>query len=377
MKDTMHLQPVFEKKERPILIAGPCSAETEEQVLATARKLSAQGIDLFRAGIWKPRTRPGAFEGVGAVGLKWMQKAKAETGLKITTEVATTQHVFEAVKHGIDVFWLGARTTVNPFSVQEVADALKGMDVPVLIKNPINADLKLWIGAIERIYKAGITRIGAVHRGFSVHGDSKYRNSPIWQLPIELKRLFPDLQIICDHSHICGQRDILLEVAQRSLDLNYDGLMTEVHPTPEEAWSDAAQQITPLRYGEMIKELVMREPTTDDRRFLRTLDFLRHQIDQIDEEVTNLFGKRMELSEQIGEYKRENNIAILQPDRWNEILENAVAEGQKRGLSKRFVETVLRAVHQESISRQSKVMNNLSSRTAAGGGVVLASPNKK
>lgn len=354
----MNLLPVFEKKERPILIAGPCSAETEEQVLETARGLAGKGVDLFRAGIWKPRTRPGAFEGVGAVGLKWLQKVKAETGLKITTEVATKDHVFEAIKHGIDVFWLGARTTVNPFSVQEVADALAGMDVPVLIKNPINADLKLWIGAIERIYKAGITRIGVVHRGFSVHGDSKYRNAPLWQLPIELKRQFPDLQIICDHSHICGRRDILQEVAQRSLDLNYDGLMTEVHPTPDNAWSDAAQQITPHKYGVMIKELVLRNVTSDDSNFIRTLDFIRHQIDQVDEELMNLYGKRMKLAEQIGEYKKENNIAILQPTRWNEILEGAVAEGEKRELSKRFVETVLRAIHQESISHQAKVMNN-------------------
>lgn len=354
----MQFQPVFEKKERPILIAGPCSAETEEQVLETARGLKGVGVDLFRAGIWKPRTRPGAFEGVGAVGLKWLQKVKEEMGMKITTEVATKDHVFEALKHGIDVFWLGARTTVNPFSVQEVADALAGMDVPVLIKNPINADLKLWIGAIERIYKAGITRIGVVHRGFSVHGDSKYRNRPLWQIPIELKRQFPNLQIICDNSHICGRRDTLQTVGQQALDLNYDGLMTEVHPTPDNAWSDAAQQITPHRFGVMVKEYKIREATTDNTSFLRSLDVLRSQIDQIDEELMNLFGKRMQLADQIGEYKKENNIAILQPTRWNEILETAISEGEKRSLSKRFVETVLRAVHQESISHQTKIMNN-------------------
>lgn len=353
----MQFQPVFEKKERPILIAGPCSAETEEQVLETARGLKSVGIDLFRAGIWKPRTRPGAFEGVGAPGLKWLQKVKQETGLKVTTEVANTQHVFDAMKHGIDVFWIGARTTVNPFSVQEVADAMQGLDIPVLIKNPINADLKLWIGAIERIAKAGISRIGVIHRGFHYHGETKYRNTPMWQLPIELKRQFPDLQIICDNSHICGRRDLLQSIAQQALDLNYDGLMTEVHPTPDDAWSDAAQQITPHRFGVMVKELVVREQTTDNASFLKTIDYLRHRIDEIDNQMLDLFGKRMEVADQIGEYKKENNIAILQPTRWNEILEHACQIGEQKGLSKRFVETVLRAVHQESISHQAKVMN--------------------
>ena len=353
----MKFEPVFEKKERPVLIAGPCSAETEEQVLETARGLKDTGIDLFRAGIWKPRTRPGAFEGVGTIGLQWLQKVKEETGLKVTTEVANTQHVFEAMKHGIDVFWLGARTTVNPFSVQEVADALKGLDVPVLIKNPINADLKLWIGAIERIFKAGITRIGAIHRGFHYHDEKKYRNTPLWQLPIELKRRFPELQIFCDNSHICGRRDLLLPIAQQALDLNYDGLMTEVHPTPDDAWSDAAQQITPHRFGVMIKKLVVRNPTTDNTSFLKTIDYLRHRIDEIDNQLMTLFGKRMEVAAQIGEYKRDNNISILQPTRWNEILEKAVRQGTEKGLSKRFVETVLRAIHQESISRQTQVMN--------------------
>ena len=353
----MKFDAVFEKRERPIIIAGPCSAETEEQVMETARGLVDSGIDLFRAGIWKPRTRPGAFEGVGAVGLKWLQKVKLETGLKVTTEVANTQHVFEAMKHGIDVFWIGARTTVNPFSMQEVADALRGVDVPVLIKNPVNADLKLWIGAIERVYKAGVTRIGVIHRGFSYHGETKYRNLPIWQLPIELKRQFPDLQVICDNSHICGRRDLLKGVAQRALDLNYDGLMTEVHPTPDDAWSDAAQQITPHRFAVMLKELVVRNPTTDNSSFLKTIDILRHQIDDVDDELLNLISARMQLAEQIGEYKKKNNIAILQPMRWNEILEKAIARGAAKGLSKRFMETMLRAIHQESISHQAKIMN--------------------
>jgi len=353
----MQLKAVFETKKRPIIIAGPCSAETEEQVLEAARALADQKIDLFRAGIWKPRTRPNAFEGKGTLGLKWLKKVKEETGLKVTTEVANTQHVFEALKHGVDVFWLGARTTVNPFSVQEVADALEGVDVPVLIKNPINPDLNLWLGAIERIYKAGITRIGVIHRGFSYHGDMKYRNAPRWQIPIELKRQFPDLQIICDNSHISGNKELLAEVAQRALDLNYDGIMTEVHPQPDQAWSDAKQQITPFQFKELVDHLIVREPNTDDKNFLETLDHCRHEIDEIDEELMNLLGARMKLSDSIGKYKKRNNIAILQSSRWNAILEKAIAKGTSLGLSEEFVSVFLKAIHQESINHQAKVMN--------------------
>ena len=353
----MEIQPVFEKKQRPIWIAGPCSAETEEQVLTTARALAAQGVDLFRAGIWKPRTRPDSFEGVGTQGLAWLRRAKDEFGLRITTEVANTQHVFEALKHGVDVFWIGARTTVNPFSVQEVADALQGVDVPVLIKNPINPDLKLWIGAIERVYKAGIRRIAAVHRGFSYHGDTKYRNVPRWQIPLELKRLFPELQLICDSSHICGRRDILAEVAQKALDLNFDGLMLEVHPKPDQAWSDPAQQLTPGDFEHLRSRLVVRRPDTDNREFLETLDHLRHQIDDIDEEILNLLAARMRLAESIGEYKKRNGISIFQPARWTEILEKAVTKGNALGLSAEFITAYLKAVHQESINHQEVVMN--------------------
>ena len=353
----MQFQPVFKKEKRPILIAGPCSAETEEQVLASAKGLKQLGIDLFRAGIWKPRTRPGDFEGVGAPGLQWLQKVKQETGLKVTTEVANTQHVEQALQYGVDVFWIGARTVANPFSVQEVANALQGLNIPILIKNPIHADLKLWIGAIERIYKAGITRLAAIHRGFHYHGETTFRNSPMWQLPLELKRLFPDLQIICDNSHICGRRDILQNIAQQALDLNYDGLMTEVHPNPDHAWSDAAQQITPQRYGELVKDLVIRKLTTDDVSFLKTIDHLRHEIDEIDNQLIELFSKRMDLAGEIGQYKKANNITIFQPIRWSGTLEHAMELGQAKGLSKRFVETVLRAIHQESISHQAKVMN--------------------
>ncbi len=353
----MQFQPVFDKIERPILIAGPCSAETEAQVMETAHGLKAEGIDLFRAGIWKPRTKPGGFEGVATVGLGWLRRVKQEVGLPVTTEVANTQHVFEALKYGVDVLWIGARTTVNPFSVQEVADALAGVDIPVLIKNPVNADLKLWMGAIERIHKAGIKRIAAVHRGFSVPGETKFRNAPLWQLPIELKRQLPDLQIICDHSHICGRRDILATIAQQALDLGYDGLMTEVHPRPDEAWSDAEQQITPFTYGEMVRNLTARKLTTNNADFLKSLDFLRHQIDELDERLLQLLGARMKLADQIGEYKKQNNISIYQPSRWNEILEQAMEKGAVLGLSGEFVEALLKAVHEESIAHQSKVMN--------------------
>ncbi len=356
----MTLRPVIEKAPgQPAVIAGPCSAETEEQVLQTAHQLKkAGGIDLYRAGIWKPRTRPNSFEGVGATGLGWLRRVKQETGLRVTTEVANTQHVFEALKYGVDVLWLGARTTVNPFSVQEVADALKGVDIPVMIKNPINPDLKLWIGAIERIYKAGISRISVIHRGFSYHGDTKYRNVPRWQIPIELKRRFPNLQILCDNSHICGRRDNLQAVAQQALDLNFNGIMTEVHPTPDEAWSDAEQQITPAQFGDLLATLIYRAPTTDDPEFLDNIEHLRHEIDEIDEELLNLLGRRMNIAEDIGRYKKRKNISILQTTRWNEILERAVLKGQLKGLSEDFITVLLRAIHQESINHQERIMTD-------------------
>lgn len=353
----MTFQPIVDKAgRRPVVIAGPCSAETEAQVLETARGLASREIDLFRAGIWKPRTRPGSFEGVGKAGLGWLKRVKEETGLKVTTEVAKGEHVYEALKYGIDVLWLGARTTVNPFSVQEIADALQGCDVPVMIKNPINPDLKLWIGAIERIYAAGIHRLAVIHRGFSYHGDTQYRNVPRWQIAIELKRRFPELQMIVDNSHICGRRDTLFAVAQKAMDLNYDGVMTEIHPRPDEAWSDAAQQITPQQFSELMGSLVFRDPTTDNPEFLHTLDHLRNEIDEIDEELMNLLSRRMGLADEIGRYKKRNNIAILQSSRWSEILERAVAKGAKLGLSDEFVKVILRAIHQESINHQEKVM---------------------
>lgn len=342
---------------RGLVIAGPCSAETEGQVMQTAKDLAKLNqVDLFRSGIWKPRTRPGSFEGVGKEGLSWLKRVKEETGLRTTTEVAKAAHVYDCLKAGIDVLWLGARTTVNPFSVQEVADALSGANVPVLIKNPINPDLGLWIGAVERIYKAGIDRIGLIHRGFSYHGETIYRNVPRWQIAIEMKRRFPDLQIFVDNSHICGRRDLLQEVAQEALNLNYDGLMTEVHPRPDEAWSDAKQQITPAVFGEMLENLRLRKPTADEVEMERLTE-LRRQIDEIDNDLIGMLGHRMKLADQIGEFKAERNLAVLQSARWDSVMEETTKKGREHGLSDAFMRGYLRAVHQESIDHQDAIVN--------------------
>jgi chorismate mutase len=356
----MQIRPVFEQEAgKPIIIAGPCSAETEGQVMQTAKELAEHGnIACFRSGIWKPRTRPGSFEGVGTEGLAWLKRVKEETGLKVTTEVAKAAHVYDCLKAGIDVLWLGARTTVNPFSVQEVADALNGADVPVLIKNPINPDIGLWVGAIERIYKAGITQIGLVHRGFSYHGETIYRNVPRWQLAIEMKRRFPEMQILVDNSHICGRRDLLAGIAQEAMDLNFDGIMTEVHPRPDEAWSDAKQQITPATFKKLTDNLKVRKQTSDNPVFIGQLSELRRQISEIDDDMVGMIGRRMRLAEKIGEYKKENNIAILQPDRWQELIDEATRKGELQGLSEKFMQNYLRAIHQESIDHQEAVMNN-------------------
>jgi chorismate mutase len=354
MKINKVLQPT---PGRGLVIAGPCSAETEGQVMQCAKDLAKLGqVDLFRSGIWKPRTRPGSFEGVGTEGLSWLKRVKEETGLRTTTEVAKAAHVYDCLKAGIDVLWLGARTTVNPFSVQEVADALSGADVPVLIKNPINPDMGLWVGAVERIYKAGITRIGLIHRGFSYHGKTQYRNVPRWQLAIEMKRRFPDLQMFVDNSHICGRRDTLHEVAQEALNLNYDGLMTEVHPRPDEAWSDAAQQITPQVFGEMLQNLRLRKPTASEVEMADLIE-LRRQIDEVDSDLIGMLGKRMQLADSIGEFKAARNIAVLQSDRWEEIMAEAAKVGPEHGLSEEFMKSYLRAVHQESIDHQDTIVN--------------------
>src|SRR6188768_839488 len=321
--------------KRPMIISGPCSAETEEQVLQTAQRLAATGmVDVLRAGIWKPRTKPGGFEGVGAKGLPWMQQAKKLTGLPVTVEVATGKQVQDALTFDVDVLWIGARTTVNPFSVQEVADALRGVDVPVLIKNPINPDLELWIGAVERVAKAGIKQIGLIHRGFSSYGNSEYRNAPMWHLAIEMKRRNPDMMIINDPSHICGRRDILQDVAQKAIDLDYDGLIIESHIDPDKAWSDAKQQITPERLAEMLGNIIWRREDVASAEYHAALEKMRNQINHLDDELMQIISQRMKIAEKIGSYKKENNTTILQTNRWNEIIERATAKGDKIGLSK-------------------------------------------
>jgi len=344
----------LKKDNRPFLIAGPCSAETEEQVMTIARELAEAGIDLFRAGIWKPRTRPGVFEGRGSVALPWLQRVKEETGLRTTVEVANAKQVDKALAHNIDVLWIGARSSANPFSVQEIADALKGVDIPVMVKNPTNPDLELWIGAIERMKAAGIKQIAAIHRGFSTYAKTMYRNEPYWEIPIELRRRMPDIPLFCDNSHICGNRAELLNVAQYALDLNYDGLMTETHCDPDNALSDAMQQITPATYKLLINKLDFKREMTDDSDFIEYMDSIRHQIDNIDFEVLNLLAKRMKLSEEIGLHKKHNKVSVLQVKRWNEILEKAKVMGRERGLSEGFISNYLSAVHQESIAVQAK-----------------------
>jgi len=345
--------------KRPLIISGPCSAETEEQVIQTAQRLAATGkVDMLRAGIWKPRTKPGMFEGIGVKGLPWLAQAKKLTGLPTTVEVATGKQVEDALNFDVDVLWIGARTTVNPFSVQEVADALRGVDVPVLIKNPINPDLELWSGAVERVARAGIKQIGLIHRGFSSYGNTEYRNAPMWHLPIEMKRRYPDMPLICDPSHICGNRTLLQSVSQKSIDLDFGGLMLESHIDPDNAWSDAKQQVTPERLLELLNGLVWRHESTTEQEFITALTTLREQINQVDDELMTLLGQRMKLSDKIGQYKKDNDITILQTNRWNDILERAFKKGETLGLSKEFITRYFDAVHLESIQHQNKIMNS-------------------
>jgi chorismate mutase len=343
--------------EHPIVIAGPCSAETEEQVLRIADELKDTDVTYLRAGIWKPRTRPGNFEGVGAMGLKWLQKAKAETGLLIATEVANRAHVELALEHDVDLLWIGARSTVSPFIVQEIADALKGTDKVVLVKNPVNPDLALWIGAVERLHTADIKKLGVIHRGFSTYSKSKYRNNPEWQIAVDFQTRYPDIPLICDPSHITGKRDMILEVSQTALDLNYDGLMIETHYDPDNAWSDAAQQVTPMVLMQIFKDLRIRKEQDDEAGYQSQLGVLRAQIDVIDNAIIETLGKRMKTADAIGALKKERNVAVLQSKRWNEILGKMILEGEQHGLSEEFILRVFKAVHQESIVHQEKVMN--------------------
>lgn len=344
--------------DKPLIISGPCSAETEEQVIATAKEIAALGkVNVLRAGIWKPRTRPNAFEGIGPIGLEWLNAAKKETGLLTATEVANGAHVEACLKAGIDILWVGARTTVNPFSVQEVADALRGVDIPVLVKNPINPDLSLWIGGLERINQAGITKLGAIHRGFSTFEKTPFRNLPMWDMAIELKRKYPDMDIVCDPSHIAGNRDLIPYICQKALDLDMSGLMIESHITPSVAWSDAEQQVTPAALGELLNHLKFRTSTVTSIEAGNKLDELRKQIDKLDDDVFQKLASRMKIAEQIGEYKKDNSVTILQVGRWEEIVNKRIALGKAMGLGEEFLNEFLKLIHKESIRRQNIVMN--------------------
>lgn len=339
----------------PLLIAGPCSAESENQILSTGRKLHSIGVNIFRAGIWKPRTRPNSFEGVGDIGLPWLKSLQDELGIKVAIEVANAKHVQKALNAGIDVLWIGARSSVNPFSIQEIADSLKGVDVPILVKNPINPDVDLWQGAIERILSSGIKKIAAVHRGFSSYNTTKYRNLPMWEISIEMRRRMPDLPMICDPSHIGGRRALIHEISQKAMDLNYDGLMVESHTNPDYAWTDSSQQITPDMLQDILKKLVHKVVEVDNPEIQNELTLLRNQIDHFDNELIGILKERMNIASLIGEYKSENNVTILQPKRWQEILTKSLKEGSDANLSQEFMRKVFSAIHQESINKQTNV----------------------
>jgi chorismate mutase len=342
--------------EHKLIVAGPCSAESADQVMQTAKALKEHPVHVLRAGVWKPRTRPGSFEGVGAVGLKWLKAASKETGLPVTVEVATPQQVAACLKQQIDILWIGARTTPNPFAMQEIADALKGVDIPVMVKNPINSDLQLWIGALERLNMAGITRLLAVHRGFSSYQTDVYRNSPLWRIPLELKRLVPNLPLICDPSHICGNTELIPGVAQKAMDLLFDGLMIEVHIDPQSALSDAKQQLTPQAFGQLIKNLKWKKPSTDSLDYAQTISRLRQQIDECDTRIIELLASRMESARQIAMQKMKNNISIFQPDRWSEVVKSRLQQAADKRLSEEFIHNVFQYIHEESIRQQEEVL---------------------
>ena len=339
--------------ERPFVIAGPCSAETEEQVMTTALELASKGCHNFRAGVWKPRTKPGGFEGNGEKALPWMKRVKDETGMLITTEVATPEHVELALKYGMDVLWIGARTTANPFAMQALADALKGVGIPVFVKNPVNPDIELWIGALERLNMAGIKRLGAIHRGFSSFDKKIYRNLPMWQIPIELRRRIPNMPIICDPSHIGGRRDLIAPLCQQAMDLGFDGLIVESHCDPDKAWSDAAQQVTPDVLDYILSLLVIRDENTTTEGITQ----LRKQIDELDNDLMQLLAKRMRVCREIGQYKKEHNMTVLQAQRYNEILDKRGAQGALCGMDSDFVKAIFEAVHEESVRQQMEIIN--------------------
>lgn len=340
--------------KRPVVIAGPCSAETEEQVMETAKDLAKNGVRIFRAGIWKPRTKPGGFEGVGSVGLTWLQEVKEETGMLVATEVANKQHVEEALNAGVDVLWIGARTSANPFAMQEIADSLVGADVPVLVKNPVNPDLELWIGAMQRIYNAGIRQIGAIHRGFSAYGKHLYRNMPQWHIPIELRRRMPELTLICDPSHIGGKRELVAPLSQQAMDMGFDGLIVESHCDPDSAWSDNSQQVTPEVLNFILNMLVVRDTT----QTTESLTLLRQQIDQIDNDLLEALSKRMRISREIGQYKKEHSMPVVQTGRYDDILNSRAAAAEELGMNGDFMKTVYQAIHEESVRQQIEVLNN-------------------
>ncbi len=338
--------------DQPIIIAGPCSAETEDQIMTTASALAQMGIKIFRAGIWKPRTRPNTFSGVGLKGLPWLRRVRQELGMLTTIEVASAQHVYEALKFGVDILWIGARTTANPFLVQEIADALRGVDVPVMVKNPINPDLNLWIGAIERIYNAGVKQIAAIHRGFSVYGKSIYRNVPQWQIPIDLKAHFPQITLINDPSHISGRRDLIQSVSQKAMDLGFDGLMIEVHHDPDNAWSDAKQQITPLQLQDLLQSLKTRHDLPHSEKLENKLETLRADIDSLDSLLMEIISERMRIVQKIGEIKHKHNITIFQKDRWRQIIRRNKDLARRHGLSEEFVQKIFKEIHEESVKLQ-------------------------
>jgi len=346
------------RKSRPFVISGPCSVETEEQTHTIIQALKNEGkTQLIRGGIWKPRTRPDSFEGIGVTGLPWISEASKEVGIPFAVEVANAKHVEQALRYGTDVLWIGARTTVNPFAVQEIADALKGITIPVMIKNPINPDLNLWIGAFERLQQAGITDLTAIHRGFSVYKHDTYRNVPTWEIPIALKQELADIPLICDPSHIAGRTDLLLEVSQKAMDLNYNGLMLETHPSPQNAWSDAKQQITAEALSDLLDALILRSNVVEQRSY-ETLDNFRKQVHVLDTELFDLLMKRMQISEEIGRFKKEHNITILQEEHWKKLLDSRLQMAKSLHLSDDFVRSILDAIHLESITRQINVMNS-------------------